>query len=76
MKADVALDLSDYTFTPDLAQAGTLPARWYTDPAFLTLEIEQIFAKTWQPVGRTEMVLRPGDFFTCELAGEPLVITR
>lgn len=76
MKAATALDLSDYAFTPDLAQAGTLPARWYTDPAFLSLETDLIFAKTWQPVGRAEMVLRPGDFFTCELAGEPLVITR
>lgn len=76
MKAAVAPDLSDYTFTPDLTQAGTLPARWYTDPAFLILESERIFTKTWQPVGRTDMVLRSGDFFTCELAEEPLVITR
>ncbi len=76
MKAAEAPDLSDYTFTSDLTQAGTLPARWYTDPAFLSLETERIFAKAWQPVGRAEMVLRPGDFFTCELAGEPLVITR
>ena len=76
MKSAVSPDLNDYTFNPDLAQAGTLPARWYTDPAFLTLETEKIFAKTWQPVGRADMVLRHGDFFTCELAGEPLVITR
>jgi hypothetical protein len=76
MKAAVAPDLSDYAFTLDITQAGTLPARWYTDPVFLTLEDELIFAKIWRPVGRAEMVLRPGDFFTCELAGEPLVITR
>lgn len=76
MSAAEAPDLSDYTFTPDLTQAGTLPARWYTDPAFLILEDKLIFDRTWQPVGRAEMVLRPGDFFTCELSGEPLVITR
>jgi len=76
MKAAVTPDLSDYTFIPDLTQAGTLPARWYTDSAFLTLENELIFSKTWQPVGRAELVQRPGDFFSCELAGEPLVITR
>ena len=69
-------DLSDYDFTPDLAYASTLPARWYTDPAFLMLETDTIFAKTWQPVGRVELVQRHGDFFTCDLAGEPLVITR
>jgi hypothetical protein len=52
MEAAVSPDLSDYTFTPHLAQAGTLPARWYTDTVFLTLETEKFFAKTWQPVGR------------------------
>lgn len=68
--------LSDYTFQPDLARAATLPARWYTDPELLTLERERIFARTWQAVGHTSDVARPGDFFACELLGEPLVITR
>lgn len=69
MKADVALDLSDYTFTPDLAQAGTLPARWYTDPAFLTLEIEQIFAKTWQPVAAPRWYCAPATFLLANWLG-------
>ncbi|MCA9922569.1 MAG: Rieske 2Fe-2S domain-containing protein [Anaerolineales bacterium] len=70
------LNLDDYTFTLDPALAQTLPARWYTDPAFLTAEKEAIFWRTWQPVGRTADVRRPGDFFTCEVLGEPLVISR
>ena len=70
------LDLSDYTPTSDLSRATTLPARWYTEPRFLELEKEKIFWKTWQPVGRTDMVARPGDFFTCEVTGEKLVVTR
>lgn len=70
------MDLSDYNAEKDLAHADTLPSRWYIDPAFLELEKEKVFWKTWQPVGRTEMVQRPGDFFACEIAGEPLVITR
>ncbi len=70
------LDLSDYQPAADLAQAETLPARWYTDPAFLELEKERIFWKTWQPVGHLEDVMRPGDFFTCDVVGEPLVVTR
>lgn len=72
----MTLDLSDYQPTDDLAEAKTMPARWYTDSAFLELEKEKIFWKTWQPVGRVEDVQRIGDFFTCELVGEPLVITR
>ena len=70
------LDLSDYMPTADLSRAATMPARWYTDPRFLELEKERIFWKTWQPVGRVEDVRRPGDFFACEVTGEPLVITR
>ncbi len=71
-----ALDLSDFEPTSDLSQAETLPARWYTEPRFLELETERIFYKTWQPVGRVENVLRPGDFFTCEVVGQPIVVTR
>jgi choline monooxygenase len=69
-------DLSDYTPTDDLARAETMPARWYTDPSILELEKQHIFWKTWQPVGRADMVARVGDFFACEVAGEPLVVTR
>jgi choline monooxygenase len=70
------IDLSDYNPTTDLATAETMPARWYTDPAILEVEKDRIFWKTWQPVGRVENVLRVGDFFTCEVVGEPLVVVR
>ena len=70
------LDLNDYVATPDLTRASTLPSRWYTDPEFLQLEKERIFWKTWQWVGSASLVKRPGDFFTADLLGEPLVITR
>ncbi len=70
------MDLSDFTPTADLARAATLPARWYTNPEFLELEKEKLFWKTWQVVGREELVARAGDYFTCEVTGEPLVITR
>jgi len=66
----------DYRIQPDLADAWTLPARWYTDPAILPLEKEKIFFRTWQWVGSTSLVQRPGDFFTYDLYGEPIVVTR
>ena len=70
------LDLSDYRPSQDLAMAETMPARWYTDPAFLQMEAEKIFYQTWQPVGRLEDVMRIGDFFACELLDQPLVVVR
>src|SRR5437763_1530093 len=70
------IDLSDFQFEPNLERAATIPARWYVAPEFLTLEKDRIFARTWQAVGRTDEVARAGDFFTCEVVGEPLVVTR
>jgi choline monooxygenase len=68
--------LNDFTPERELARASTLPARWYTEPDFLALEKEKIFFKTWQWVGSAGLVQRPGDFFTHDLYGEPLVVTR
>ncbi|MBL8156093.1 MAG: Rieske 2Fe-2S domain-containing protein [Anaerolineae bacterium] len=70
------LDLASYSPNTNLSEASTLPASWYTDPQMLDLERERIFYKTWQPVGRADQVRRPGDFFTCEVVGQPLVVTR
>jgi choline monooxygenase len=70
------MDLSDFKPNPDLSRASTLPARWYVDPRLLELEKEKIFWRTWQPVGRLDTVLRMGDYFACDIAGEPLVVTR
>ena len=67
---------SPFVFSKDIATATTIPADWYTDPALLEVEKEQIFCKTWQLVGRLEQLQRPGDFFTCSVVDEPLVITR
>lgn len=64
-------------FNPHLPldQAHTPPARWYTDPLFLQAEEDQIFRKTWQLVGSTDSLKEPGDYFTLEIAGEPILVT-
>ena len=66
----------DFTFEPDLSRAGTIPSDWYRDPAMLEREREGIFGRCWQLVGRTEQVRAAGDYFTCEVAGEPLLVAR
>jgi choline monooxygenase len=63
-------------FERDLSRAHTLPARWYVDSQVFELEQRQIFRRTWQPVGRIAQVSRPGEFFTCEVAREPVVVIR
>ncbi len=68
--------IDDYSPTTDLARATTIPARWYLDPAFLELERAKIFGRTWQPAGFARAVAEPGTYLSCEIAGEPVVVTR
>ena len=64
------------TFESELARAATLPAFAYTDAAILAAETERIFRRSWEPVGNAIDVAQPGTFFTAEIAGAPIVVTR
>ncbi len=67
---------SDFSFEERLAAAETLPSRCYTEARFLDFERERVFGRAWQLVGREDRVASPGRFFTAEVAGEPVVVTR
>ncbi|WP_096203203.1 aromatic ring-hydroxylating oxygenase subunit alpha [Bacillus sp. FJAT-45350] len=54
----------------------TLPYSQYTSPQVFAEEREKIFSKDWQLVGHTSQVEKPGDFITCDVAGQPIIITR
>jgi len=59
-----------------LDEASTIPAPWYFDARIAELERASVFSATWQVVGRVDQVREIGQFFTTELAGEPLVVVR
>jgi choline monooxygenase len=65
---------------PDLAQASTLPSRFYTDPAVHSEVVERIFARSWQFVGDTDPLRAPGSVVPKMLLegslNEPIVATR
>ncbi|HLE99335.1 MAG TPA: aromatic ring-hydroxylating dioxygenase subunit alpha [Gaiellaceae bacterium] len=54
----------------------TLPWSWYTDPAALRLEQEQIFRRSWQYVGHAGEVPEPGSFAANRVADVPVVLVR
>jgi choline monooxygenase len=60
----------------DIARASTLPAPLYFNPATLEDEKTKLFASTWQVVGHVHQAAGPGDYFTFDLIGEPLLIAR
>lgn len=68
--------LSSILIDADVAKSWTLPSSAYTDSELNSVEKRAIFAKTWQIVGRREQLQKPGDYFTAELAGEPLLLVR
>tara|TARA_Y100001934_G_C12385809_1_gene795643 strand:- start:7206 stop:8327 length:1122 start_codon:yes stop_codon:yes gene_type:complete len=56
--------------------ATTIPPQSYALPEVLDLETSTIFEKEWICLGRQEEIPQPGDYFTSELAGEPLLVVR
>ncbi|MEA2491037.1 MAG: choline monooxygenase, partial [Acidobacteriota bacterium] len=65
-----------YRFDRRLAHAATIPSRYYSDPAVLAEENRCVFGKTWQLVGRADQVRQAGQYFTANVANEPLLIVR
>jgi len=57
-------------------ESETLPPWCYTSPEFFRAEIDCIFRRSWNFFGRVDQVPNPGDYFTRELAGVPLIIVR
>ena len=68
--------LASYDDQSPLAEATTIPAPFYVDARIAELEARNVFGKTWQVIGRTDQVQKPGDFVTFNLAGEPIVAVR
>jgi choline monooxygenase len=72
------MDISDrqLKIEAEIAKAWTLPAELYHEPSVFTAEREKIFSRTWQVVGHASQLSYPGDYFTTELIGEPLLLVR
>ena len=70
------MDLEAYEFEERIERAGTPPASWYTDERVLAAERLKVFGRTWQLAGRAEQAAAPGQFFTAEVGGEPVVVVR
>ncbi|WP_042345145.1 aromatic ring-hydroxylating oxygenase subunit alpha [Bacillus massiliigorillae] len=54
----------------------TLPYDNYVSKEIYNKEMKAIFSKNWILVGHTSQLANIGDFFTLELAGEPIIITH
>jgi choline monooxygenase len=60
----------------DVSRAWTLPADLYFDADVCAAEKDAVFRRSWQVVGHHDQVRNPGEYFTTELIGEPLLVVR
>lgn len=59
-----------------LERAETMPPWCYSAPAFFEREIDTIFRRTWNFVGRADELAAVGDFMALDLFGEPIILVR
>jgi phenylpropionate dioxygenase-like ring-hydroxylating dioxygenase large terminal subunit len=68
--------IDSYNAGAPLEEASTVPAPWYTDHSLYELELQTVFARSWQLAARVDQVSKPGQYVTVEIAGEPIVVVR
>ena len=70
-----ALGIDPEAVEDALSRNMTFPARWYSDPDIYAIEIEKIFARSWQYAGRRAKLANPGDHLVCQVGQVPIVVT-
>jgi len=59
-----------------LEQATAMPPGVYTSDALLELEKARIFGRQWLCAGRSDSILKPGDYLTYEIGTQPIMVVR
>jgi choline monooxygenase len=76
MKPSLKETIASYDPSAPLEQASTIPASWYLDQGVHDLELQTVFARSWQLVCRLDQLSEAGQYVTSEIAGEPIVVVR
>lgn len=76
MSQELAEIINSYNADAPLAEASTIPASWYTDKRIFDLELQTVFARSWQFAGRLDQLQTQGQYVTTEIAREPIVVVR
>jgi choline monooxygenase len=68
--------INSYDPTKSLDQALTIPATWYTDEDLYRLELQTVFAHSWQMICRADQLQNPGQYVTADFGNEPIVVVK
>jgi hypothetical protein len=72
--AKVPIDALRANVSVSFEESRAMPPQVYTSKEFNETELEQIFKKDWFCVGRASALAKPGDYVTCELAEQPVIV--
>jgi choline monooxygenase len=76
MVGSIQKSIECYDAELSLAEAVTPPSSWYTDPSIFELEQQTVFYRSWHVAGHADKLCEPGEYLTCQIAGEPVLIVR
>ncbi|MEQ8525751.1 aromatic ring-hydroxylating dioxygenase subunit alpha [Gracilimonas sp.] len=57
-------------------RAKTISSKWYFHPEFFDFEQDHLFRNHWQYVCHENQIPNPGDAYTTEVAGNPVIVFR
>lgn len=60
----------------DVSSATTMPPVIYTSDEFMAFEKRALFDREWLCVGIASSIPRAGDYFTCTVNDEPIIVAR
>jgi carnitine monooxygenase subunit len=63
-------------YDPDPARSMSLRAEAYTDPRWAEVDLQAIFARTWQWICHVERLREPGSYVSATVAGMPIAVVR
>ena len=59
-----------------LLDAETLPPWCYTSQEFYDREVDRVFMRSWNFLGREDEIAKPGDYAVFDLFGESVIVVR
>ncbi|MFN8224317.1 MAG: ring-hydroxylating oxygenase subunit alpha [Gaiellales bacterium] len=73
-----AADIRDIAvgYNPDPARSMSLRSEAYTDPKWAGIDLQAIFARSWQLVCHVEQLTKPGSFVSTTIAEMPIAVVR
>jgi choline monooxygenase len=76
MSKSIVEIIDSYNPNAPLDRASTIPAPWYTNESVYDVELQTVFARSWQLAGRVDQVRESGQYVTSEIADEPVIVVR